>query len=148
MISSTWRAVIGGLWLLGALSQPGCNPGEVDTGEEAMPRMVELYSPYCPACMKMKPVVEALVSQCDYRGVRLEMIDVSSEENERLMDHYRVRAVPTFLFLDEYGIEVARLVGSQTEQSLKQALSALRGKECPGMSLVDGDGDVNNRRNI
>ena len=138
--------------VLGGLSQPGCNPGEVraddvvagrafETGE-ALPRMVGMYSPYCAVCMKMKPVVESLVSQCDYRGVRLEMVDVSQEENERLMDHYRVRAVPTFLFLDEYGIEVARLVGSQTEQSLKQALSALRGKECPGMSLVDGDGDV------
>ncbi len=139
------------------LSQPGCNPGEVraddsvasraletreaDTGE-ALPRMVGLYTPYCAACMKMKPVVESLVGQCDYRGVRLEMVDVSQEKNERLMGHYRVRAVPTFLFLDEYGIEVARLVGSQTEQSLKQALSALRGKECPGMSLVDYDGDV------
>ena len=126
---------------LGVLSQPGCNPGEVDKGE-ALPRMVGLYSPYCAVCMAMKPVVESLVSQCDYRGVRLEMVDVSAEENERLLDHYRVLAVPTFLFLDEYGIEVARLVGSQTEQSLKQALSALRGKECPGMSLVDGDGDV------
>lgn len=157
MISTTWGSVIGGLLALGVLSQPGCNPGEVraddmvasraiETGEvdmgEALPRMVELYTPYCAVCMKMKPVVESLVGQCDYRGVRLEMVDVSQEENERLMDHYRVRAVPTFLFLDEYGIEVARLVGSQTEQSLKQALSALRGKECPGMSLVDGDGDV------
>ncbi len=141
MKRNRYLAVLFAVVALGILSQPGCNPGEVDQGE-ALPRMVGLYSPYCAACMKMKPVVESLVSQCDYRGVRLEMVDVSSEGNERLLDHYRVQAVPTFLFLDEYGIEVARLVGSQTEQSLKQALSVLRGKECPGMSLVDEDGDV------
>ena len=157
MKKNRYLAVLIATVALGVLSQPGCNPGEVraddvvasrasETGEVdtgvALPRMVGLYSPYCAVCMKMKPVVESLVSQCDYRGVRLEMVDVSSEENERLLDHYRVRAVPTVLFLDEYGIEVARLVGSQTEQSLKQALSVLRGKECPGMSLVDEDGAV------
>jgi len=42
---------------------------------------------------------------------------------------------PTFVFLDPNGVEVARLVGEQTENTLKQALSALRKKPCPGFNL-------------
>ncbi len=137
---------------LGA-SQVGCDSSSVPSGDVmesreghavdgAMPVMVQLYSPYCAACKEMKPLVKNLTEQCDDRGVKMEAVDVSAEENQSLLDHYRVRAVPTFLFLDEYGVETARLVGRQSEQSLKQALSVLSGQECPGVSMIDRDGDL------
>ncbi len=84
----------------------------------------------------MKPLVENLVTQCDKKGVDVEMIDVSKEENESLIDEYRIVGLPTYVFIDEAGYEVARLVGAQTESTIKQALGALRGEDCPGLGQL------------
>jgi cytochrome c-type biogenesis protein len=116
---------------------------------EALPRMVELYTADCPICRRMKPLMADLVEQCDRRGVRVEAIDVSSPGNRHLAARHRVVGVPTFLFIDEFGQEAARLVGEQTESTLKQGLAALRGEECPGLgrlpegpaTLLDGHHD-------
>jgi hypothetical protein len=40
------------------------------------------------------------------------------------------------VFVDEAEYEVARLVGTQTESALKQALGVLRGEDCPGVGTV------------
>ncbi len=98
--------------------------------------MVAVHAPYCSVCVRMKPLVESLVTQCDRKGVSVEMVDVSIEENEHLIERYRVVGLPTYLFLDDAGFEVARLVGAQTESTLRQALGALRGEACPGLGRL------------
>lgn len=104
---------------------------------ESMPRMLELYTEDCPVCQAMKPTVEGIVNQCDSKGVRVETFDVSKPEHRALARRYRVVGVPTFLFIDSDGREVARLVGEQTEQTLYQGLAALRGERCPGIGLLE-----------
>jgi cytochrome c-type biogenesis protein len=105
-------------------------------GEPGRPSMVELYAENCPVCQRMKPLVQSLSSQCEENGVRVGAIDVSKPENRSLASRFRVVGVPTFIFLDERGSEVARLVGEQPESTLRQALSALRGEPCPGVGSV------------
>ncbi|MCP4603676.1 MAG: thioredoxin family protein [Proteobacteria bacterium] len=100
------------------------------------PRMVALHSQYCSVCKKMNPLVDKLIAQCDHKGVRVEKVDVSDEKNERLIDEYGVSGLPTYLFIDEAGYEMARLVGEQTEVTLKQALSILKGEDCPGLDRL------------
>jgi cytochrome c-type biogenesis protein len=107
-----------------------------DLADHSMPVMIELFEEDCPVCQRMKPLMTRLEEQCDRRGVRVVAIDVSREENAHLVERYRLVGVPTFLFLDRGGDEVARLIGEQTERTLKQALSALRGEECPGLALL------------
>jgi len=109
---------------------------ENDSGDGVLPVMVELYEEDCPVCQRMRPLVAELEEQCDRHDVQVEAIDVSRAENAQLVERYRLVGVPTFLFLDRDGVEVARLVGEQTERTLKQALSALRGEECPGLALL------------
>jgi thioredoxin 1 len=94
--------------------------------------MLELYTPWCPTCVKMKPVVEDLAARCAGNGVRIDTVDVSQDENERIAVQYGVRAVPTFLFLDENGVEAERLVGAQTAMDLRRGLKALGGTSCGG----------------
>jgi len=43
-----------------------------------------------------------------------------------------VLGVPTFLFLDGTGKEVARLVGQQPQEVLIQSLEVLAGQKCDG----------------
>jgi cytochrome c-type biogenesis protein len=92
--------------------------------------MVELYSPGCPSCASMKPIVDDLKARCTGRAVRIVTLDVSQEENGRIAERYGVSAVPTFLFLDGSGGEVGRLVGAQTATDLLLRLRALGGPAC------------------
>lgn len=100
------------------------------------PKMVMLTASYCPVCRQMEPLVDELSARCRDQAVGFEKIDVAAEANEHLIDEYRVVGVPTFLFVDERGTEVARLIGRQTPDTLMQALSALKGEECPGLSTI------------
>ena len=86
------------------------------------PHVVELYTPWCPTCLKMKPIVEELTVRYAANGVHVEAIDVSQNENEVIADQYDVRAVPTLLFIDKSGQEVARLVGVQSKEQIERAL--------------------------
>lgn len=116
--------------------------------DRSLPVMIELYEEDCPVCRRMKPLMARLEEQCDRHDVRVEAIDVSRKENAHLIERYRLVGVPTFLFLDEEGREVARLIGEQTERTLKQALSALRGEECPGLALLGPRPDEETRPGI
>lgn len=110
-----------------------------EPGEPRLPVMLELYKEDCPICQRMKPVVASVTSQCDQKGVVVRTLDVSKPENRHLVQRYRLVGVPTFIFLDENAMEAARLVGEQTEQSLKQTISVLRGEPCPGVAMIDRD---------
>jgi cytochrome c-type biogenesis protein len=115
-------------------------PASAAPASQPLPLMVELYAEECPICQRMKPLVDGLIRQCDQKKVRVRTVDVSKPENRHFIRQYRVVGVPTFLFLDDRGQEVARLVGEQTEGTLMQALAALRGEECPGLGrLPAGD---------
>lgn len=101
-----------------------------------LPRMVELYREDCAICREMKPVVAQVTGDCHGHGVSIETHDVNLGANRRLIEDYRLVGVPTFLFLDAEGIEVARLVGRQTPEALYQALATLRGEACPGVGAL------------
>jgi len=111
-----------------------------DDGKPALPVMVELYAKDCSICKRMKPVVDELINQCDQNGVRVAAIDVSEQQNAKLASKYRLVGVPTFLFLDPSGKEVARLVGEQTPTTLRQGLAALTGGQCETMARYDESG--------
>ena len=104
--------------------------------EDGTPRMIAIHASYCSVCTEMKPLLENIVAQCGKKDVHVDVIDASSQENEYLLDEHRVVALPTYLFVDGDGQEVARLVGRQTDATLRQALGALRGEECPGLGRI------------
>ena len=104
--------------------------GIVTAEQLETPRMMELYTPYCPSCQEMAPVVEQLKARCDHKGVQVLQVDVSRTENESFAEEYGIDAVPTFIFIDENGIETTRLVGKQRASTLQQHLATISGKRC------------------
>jgi len=94
--------------------------------EDAVPRMLELYTPWCPSCTSMEPIVQELAARCGRHGVRIDAVDVSRDENERIAERFGVSAVPTFLFLDASGVEATRLVGARTALELQRGLESMR----------------------
>jgi thiol:disulfide interchange protein len=137
--------------LIGALLAVGsCSTAKAESREEQnaiadhgaqkisspVPRMLAIHAGYCSICHEMKPLVENIAAECNKKGLRVDLVDVSNEENEYLLEKYRVVALPTYLFIDAQGREVARLIGAQTNSAIQQALSALTGEQCPGLGRV------------
>ena len=103
---------------------------------EHLPRMLAIHASYCSVCKEMKPVVDSIKSQCNLNDVKIDSVDVSEEKYEHLIDEYRIKGLPTYIFIDEADYEVARLVGAQSESSLKQSLGVLRGEDCPAVGAL------------
>ena len=68
---------------------------------------------WCGPCRRMKPIVASLRRQ----GYRMRDVDV--DHHRDLAKKYGIRAVPTFVFL-ENGSEVNRLSGGTTSERLRQ----------------------------
>ncbi|MBW1807485.1 MAG: thiol:disulfide interchange protein DsbD [Deltaproteobacteria bacterium] len=117
----------------------GTTEKNVDAGVLAKPTMLVLTSSECSICRQMEPIVKGITSLCDGQGVIIKEYDLAQPANRPLITKYKLVATPTFVFLDAKRNEVARLVGQQTDNTLKQALSALRGVPCPGLKLLQKD---------
>ncbi|MFH1436366.1 MAG: cytochrome c biogenesis protein CcdA, partial [Pseudomonadota bacterium] len=101
------------------------------------PRFVEFYSPDCSVCAGMVPIVNAIEKECGSKGVEILKVDVAEKSNRMLAAEHNVRGVPTFVYFDKDGREVARLIGYQTPQSLKQAMAIMLGDErCSGVTQL------------
>lgn len=94
------------------------------------PRLMELYTPYCPSCREMDPLVNRLKAKCDNKGVQVVQVDISRSDNEFFIEEYDVSAVPTFIFIDENGRETERLVGKQSLDTIRKHLAAISGEKC------------------
>lgn len=99
------------------------------------PRMVQFTSSKCSICRQMIPAVALIERDC--HGRRIDLVKVDVNANKELAAKYRVRGVPTFVFLDKEGNEGARLIGFQTIASLRQSLSMLTGQSCDGVGAFD-----------
>jgi cytochrome c-type biogenesis protein len=101
------------------------------------PRIVEFYSIDCSICMSMVPTVRAMEEECGRKGVDILKIEVGGKEGKELASRLAIRGVPTFLFFGTDGKEVARLVGYQTPQSLRQTIGTMLGDDrCGGVELL------------
>ncbi len=96
------------------------------------PSLVEFVGRSCPICLRMAPVVAAAERGCAGRHVKVQRVEVDAPERMALARRLGVLGVPTFLFFDAKGEEVARLVGEQPLDLLEQSLSVLAGEKCGG----------------
>lgn len=74
-------------------------------------KIIKFYSDTCGPC-------KVLDSNLKKARIEYESINANSDENDTLVEKYKIRAVPT-LIKEENGIEVARHIGIMTEEQLK-----------------------------
>lgn len=94
------------------------------------PVMIEFLSKDCPVCQRMTPVVAAAEKLCAHEGTATKRIYVDKAAGRRAASAAGVRGVPTFVFLDSRGTEVARLIGEQSLEALVRAREATVGANC------------------
>jgi thioredoxin 1 len=73
-----------------------------------LPQLIELFSPTCPHCQRMAPVIDKVRAQVQGKA---EIVAIDIGKNAAAADKYEVSAIPTLVFLDAAGKEVFRHVG-------------------------------------
>ena len=87
---------------------------------EGLPRMLELGSVGCIPCEKMTPILDGL--RKDYAGVlSVEFFDV--RKDNKPAQKYRIRLIPTQIFLDAGGNEFFRHEGFFAREGIDSVLA-------------------------
>lgn len=68
--------------------------------EGDLPAVIDFYAPWCGPCRMMGPVMESLAEE--YAG-KVRMYKVNVDKEKRLAAIFRVRSIPTFLFIPVSG---------------------------------------------
>jgi hypothetical protein len=128
--------------LLAAAPAPSCSAGSCPRGAPhaapaaaaavASKRMVVLTSHACAACARAAVAATAAERACPGAGVALVHESVDEPGGAAVARDHRAEVLPTFLFLDERGTELARLEGPQPAERLQRALGRLAGISCEG----------------
>ena len=82
---------------------------------------IELGSLKCIPCKMMQPIMDEIAKE--YKGqVKVVFYDVWTEEGQPYVEKYRVRGIPTQVFLDDKGEEYYRHLGFFPKDDLVKVL--------------------------
>lgn len=90
-----------------------------------MVTVVEFGAEYCPPCRLMKPILQN--AQREYRG-RAAVISVDVTKHQSLATRLDVRVIPTLVFYDAMGQELARHEGYLDKRDLYAQLDKMLAK--------------------
>lgn len=90
--------------------------------------VIKFSSTWCMPCKVVKPIFEKISKDETYKDVKFIEVDVDGEENVPVLNshpndlciRYMVRNIPTIIALDENMNEIGRIVGTTTEDNMRQ----------------------------
>ena len=110
-------AAVVGMQMLGCGEKTPTQPTNTSESERRLPKLVDLGSKKCIPCKKMAPILEKLTRE--YAGkFDLEFIDVRLEENAQAAEDYKIKLIPTQVFLSPEGKELWRHEGFMDEAGI------------------------------
>lgn len=100
---------------------------QVHAADEVIPvpdtvTVVDLGSKNCIPCKMMEPVLENLKKFYENKAA---IIFIDVRENPQIGSKYGIRTIPTQIFYDKQGREVARHEGYMEEKIMKEQIDAL-----------------------
>lgn len=81
-----------------------------------MKKVLKFYSETCGPCKVMSKKLAEL------KNVEVQEVDIADEVNEKLLEEYQVRAVPTMIVLAEDNSQVAKFVGITPIENIQAVL--------------------------
>lgn len=74
---------------------------------------------WCQPCKTLKPIMDEIMSEERFNDVNYKKIDIENdEEAEEVVEAFKIRNVPTVLFLDENNELLFKFVGAMPKQSI------------------------------
>ncbi|MFA6617729.1 MAG: thioredoxin family protein [Candidatus Neomarinimicrobiota bacterium] len=87
------------------------------TMNEKLPKMVDFWSPTCPPCRQMMPILAELEEEYAH-AFKLVKVDTSKPENRDLAMQNQIQYIPTQIFYDENGEQLFRHVGFYSKEDI------------------------------
>ena len=88
---------------------------------EGGPGMLYFYSPDCPVCQGMKPIVDALEHKYA-DGFKFVRVNVETDRGKERARAHGLIGQPAYLFFDGSNRQVRRLMGAHSQATLEQAI--------------------------
>ncbi len=80
--------------------------------------LVDFWAPWCGPCRMQTPILENLAKSGQFDA---KIVKLNTEEGPKIAGNFSIKAIPTIIVFKD-GNEVERLVGVQTEDSLKKSI--------------------------
>lgn len=93
-------------------------------------KLLFFHTDSCPICHAMESYLPSVEKECESESFQIVRINVAVRENQAIADLFKVRAVPTLSMISPDGKELARTVGYQSEEKLRQGISMIPGTKC------------------
>lgn len=78
-------------------------------------KIFKFYADWCGPC-------KALTKTLDSMNINVIPIDIESDEND-LTTKFKIRSVPTLIFVDDNDNELDRLIGMQSSETIQKIIS-------------------------
>lgn len=92
------------------------------TATKAEVTFVELGSVTCIPCKQMKPVMENIEKKYSPR-VKVVFYDINKEENKKTVSQFKIKLIPTQVFLDANGKEFFRHEGFYPQKQIEKLIA-------------------------
>lgn len=93
--------------------------------EKKLPRLLDLGSKSCIPCQLMAPILDGMKKE--FAGtLQVDFVDVGEKANLPLAEKYAIRSIPTQIFLDADGKELARHEGFISRHGILSAWKELK----------------------
>lgn len=99
-----------------------------ETKQKYKVTFIELGSVRCIPCQKMQPIMKSIEAKFS-KDVKVIFYDVWTEEGKSYADEYKIKLIPTQVFLDENGKEFFRHEGFFPEVELTKVLKSKIGTD-------------------
>lgn len=105
----------------GSYAQSKDNKTKAPNTKKAKVTFIELGSVNCVPCKMMQPVMKAIKEKYGEQ-VKVVFYDVWTQEQKKYAQEYRIKLIPTQVFLDENGKEFHRHEGFYPEAEIDKIL--------------------------
>ena len=95
------------------------NYAEIIAGDQLV--VIDFWATWCGPCQRLAPIIEQLAEEYEGKAV-IGKYNVEEEDGD-LSIQFRIRAVPTIVFL-KGGVQVHKITGAAPKADIKAAIEA------------------------